>query len=170
KIVWSHFRSGDFLRLDRDLVVTRFLVAIAHQALSLRRFFQRERRSTLRTLLGNRLVPHNEIAVGIFQTAIEDLASFGTALNQLPPTSRSGAWNADQFRFDVFAFRIIATRNEFAKPSLFENHFRLTALRTDFIQNDVRLLGRFCTRGKFASGLALRIARAGEKLAEPSAF
>src|SRR5262249_40398883 len=144
--------------------------AVAHQSFSLRGFFQQERRSTLRTLLRNGLVPHNKIASGIFQTAVEDLTSLRTALNQFAATSGSGAWNADQLRFDVFAFRIVAARNEFTKASFLQNHFRLTALRTDFIQNDVRLLRRFCTRGKFAGGLALRITRAGEKLAEPSAL
>src|SRR5262249_8498469 len=72
------------------------------------------------------------------------------------------------FRLDVFAFRVIAARNKFAKSPFFQNHLRLTALRTDLIEHDIRFLWRFRARSKFASCLALRITRAGEELSKSS--
>src|SRR5262245_42243965 len=167
-IVNGPLRDG--LGLDRDLVVTGFFVAVADESLAFRRFFEQERGSALRTRLFHRFVPKYEIAFGIFQTAVKHLSAFGPALDKLTAATRSWAWNADGFRFDVFALRIIAARNEFTESTFLQHHLGLSALRACFIEHDIGLFRRLGTGGKFACGFAFRITGARKELSESPPF
>src|SRR5262249_7539512 len=150
----------------RNLVVAGFFVAVTNEPFTLGGFLQKERSSALGTLLGNGFVPHNEVAIGVPQAAVEELAAFGTPLDQFAAASRLRTRDADSLRFAVFAFRIIAARNEFTESTFFQNHLRLTALRTNFIQDDIGLLRSLRAAGNLARRLAFRVTRASEELPE----
>jgi hypothetical protein len=104
-----------------------------NQTFSLRGFFEQERRTALRASFRHRFIPHDEIAIGVFQTAVKNLASFGPAFDQLTAASWFGTRNANRFRLDVLAFRVIAARNELTEAALFLHQLGLAALRARFV-------------------------------------
>src|SRR5436190_4319024 len=69
-------------------------IAVVDRTFTLGRLFEQIWRTALRALLGNRLVPQYEIAFGIFQAAVEDLAPFRTTLDKFTATTRLGARHA----------------------------------------------------------------------------
>src|SRR5207247_9261283 len=103
------------------------------------RLLQQERRATLGAGLGDRLVPKNEVTVGILQAAVEDLPAFRPAFDEFAAASRFRTRDADSLRFDVLALWIIPARNELTETPFFEHELGLAALRACFIERHVRL-------------------------------
>ena len=108
----------NLLRLDGDFVFAGLLIAIVDQALAFRRFFQQIRGAALWTLFGNGFVPDDEIAIGIFDAAVEEFSALGAALDELAAAAGSGAGNADRLRFNVFALWIIAASDELSETAV----------------------------------------------------
>src|SRR5262245_43192609 len=133
----------------------------------LRRLFDDEARSTLRTILLDRLVPRSEVAFGVRRAAVKNLAAFAS-LNHDFSRRALRTRDAGRFLLDVLALRIIRACGERTVSSLL-HHQILPALRAGLVE---RLIGRgeFAALLNLASCLAFGITGARKKLPVAPAF
>src|SRR5262249_35233738 len=88
------------------------------------------------------------------------------AFDQFAATAGFRTGHADRLRLDVFAFRIVAARDELAEPAFLHYKLGLAALRAGFLQKDVGLSRSLSSRRELARGFALGIASARQELSE----
>lgn len=121
---------GDGLR---DLVRTRHAEEII--ALALRRFLDQKRRVAFRTSLVDRLIPHDEVAVGVIGATIEKFSVPGFPANDLTTVFRAQHVGDDvEDGLRGFAFGIVRTGHEFTEPSHLDHHWA-AALRAFFVRD-----------------------------------
>src|SRR5205085_3371287 len=122
--------------------------------------------AALRALLGDRLVPQYEIALGVLRASVKHLAAFGTAFNEFAATPGLRAWHSDGLGLDVFALRIVAAGSKRTESAVFNNKLCFLALRAGFIERNVGLLGSPTAAGDLSRCLAFRISSASQELSE----
>src|SRR5215471_10833487 len=159
-------RHGQFA-VD-GLVIAAFLGTVADRLFLLGVvFFEQERLAALRASFGHGLVPEYGVAIRILRTAVEDFSALRLLDQNLALAAGLHTRHARRLALDVFAIRVPRAGREFAERPMPDGQLR-AAFGTLFFEHH-RGRGHAGFRD-LARGLALGVARAGEKLAEPPAL
>src|SRR5439155_1703824 len=171
-----HGRRRSCRRCDELLasrVIAILVVADDLPSVLLRRLLDEVRRPAFRTLLGDRPIPQDEVAVGIIRAAEEGLAPARLALDDLAAlVGILWARDARRLVLDVLAFRIVRARGELAVAALLDHQIR-SAARALLVENLIRFCGpqaALLGGDQLPRRLALGVAGAREELAEAAAF
>src|SRR5262245_17323652 len=159
-------RHGQFA-VD-GLVIAALLGAIADRFFLLGVvFFEQERLAALRAGFGHRLVPEYGVAIRILRTAVEDFSALRFLDQNLAFAAGLRTGDARRLALDVFAIRVARASREFAERAMPDGQLRLAF--GAFLFENHRGGGHARFRD-LARGLALGVAGAGQKLAEPPAL
>src|SRR5262249_10268665 len=133
--------GGCLWKLFAARVVAIVVVADDLPAVLLRRLLDQERRAAFRTLLRDRPVPQDEVAVGLVRAAEEDLAAARFALDDLAALVRVlRAGDAGRLVLDVLALGIVGARGELAVAALLHDQVR-SAARAFLVEHLIGLRG-----------------------------
>src|SRR5882762_2021065 len=151
--------------LGLQLEVASFFYAPPDQA-TLQGALGDERGAALGTRLGDRPLPHHELAVRVRRAAEERPPAARSALHDLPRAARLGTGNPERHRLGGLAVRVAGARDELPEAAVLDDH-RLAAGRADLVGGLV--LG--ARAAVDVSGvLALRVGGTGHELAEAAAL
>src|ERR1041385_3870878 len=108
------------LQLGSGALVLAIAVGALDERAGLQPLLDHVGAAALGALLGDRLAPGDELAIGVAVAAVEGLALLGAALDDVA-FAAFGTFDADQLLLDVLAGRVVAAGGEFAETAVLDH-------------------------------------------------